>query len=176
MPWENPWAYDEGRKRIRESKDRETIVIEEKKEDFEKTKEKIRSRKKLDVFALKNKLETGNSLSSLKSDIKEALDRGDISVETYQNVITELDKEKKNILIPHAIPEYTLDPKIFPFADHPFTKYFESQKLGQNPFIDLAGLAYGFAQGSLFLLYLAGRIVLDLLLLPIDLYKMIQNK
>lgn len=175
MPWENPWAYDEARKRIRESRDRETIVIEEKKEDFEKGKEKIRSRKKLDVFALKSKLETGNSLNTLKSDIKEALDRWDISIETYKNVLTELDKNREKITEPLAKPEFVLDPRAFPLADHPLTKYFESQKLWDNPLIDLAGFAYGFAQGSLFLLYLAGRIVLDTLLLPIDLYKMMKK-
>ena len=104
MPWENPWAYDEARKRIRESRDRETIVIEEKKEDFEKGKEKIRSRKKLDVFALKSKLETGNSLNTLKSDIREALDRWDISIETYKNVLIELDKNKEKPPEPFAKP------------------------------------------------------------------------
>lgn len=175
MPWENPWAYDEARKRIRESRDRETIIIEEKKEDFEKGKEKIRSRKKLDVFALKSKLETGNSLNTLKSDIKEALDRWDISIETYKNVLTELDKNKEKTAEPLARPEFVLDPRAFPLSDHPLTKYFESQKLWDNPLIDLAGFAYGFAQGSLFLLYLAGRIVLDTLLLPIDLYKMMKK-
>ena len=175
MPWENPWAYDEARKRIRESRDRETIVIEEKKEDFEKGKEKIRSRKKLDVFALKSKLETGHSLNTLKSDIKEALDRWDISIETYKNVLTELDKNKEKIPKPLPKPEFILDPRAFPLSDHPLTKYFESQKLWDNPLIDLAGFAYGLAQGSLFLLYLAGRIVLDTLLLPIDLYKMMKK-
>ena len=175
MPWENPWAYDEARKRIRESRDRETIVIEEKKEDFEKGKEKIRSRKKLDVFALKSKLENGNSLNTLKGDIKEAFDRGDISIETYKNVLTELDKWKEKVTEPLAKPEFVLDPRAFPLSDHPLTKYFESQRLWDNPLIDLAGFAYGFAQGSLFLLYLAGRIVLDTLLLPIDLYKMMKK-
>ena len=176
MPWENPWAYDEARKRIREKVDRETIVIEEKKEDFEKTKEKIYSKKKLDVFELKRRIETGNSLGILKSDIRTALENGDISIDTYRNALKKIENtewawEKRTIIE----PEYTVDPTAFPLSDHPLTRYFESQKLWANPFIDLAGFAYGFAQGSIFLLYLAGKIVIDALLLPVDIYKMMQK-
>lgn len=45
MSHENPGAYDEARKRIREKKEMEVSVIEVKKEDFEKGKEKLRKRK-----------------------------------------------------------------------------------------------------------------------------------
>lgn len=174
MSKENPWAYNEARNRINENKEREKIILEEKTENFEKTKERIKSRKKLDVFELKRKFETGNSLGALKSEIKEALDRGDISIETYANVITELDKDK----VPSsalAIPDFILDPKAFPFSDSAFSLYFDKQKLGDNLLIDLGGFVYGFVQGSIFLLFLLGRIILDALLLPRDIYQHIHS-
>jgi hypothetical protein len=72
-------------------------------------------------------------------------------------------------------PDYTLPPGAFPFSDVPLSLYFDRQKLGDNPLVDIAGLAYGFAQGSLFLIFLLGRMILDALLLPIDLYKLSQK-
>lgn len=179
MPWENPGAYDEARKRIRENNERETIIIEEKKENFEKWKEKIHSRKKLDVFGLKRRIETGQSLELLKSDVKEALDRWEISIDTYKSAlerIEDLDTAKEKEKRISVIPDYILDPKMYPLSNLPITKYFESQKLWDNPLIDIAGIAYGVAQGSIFLLWLAGRMVLDALLLPIDLYRFVTTK
>jgi hypothetical protein len=54
-------------------------------------------------------------------------------------------------------------------------QYFDNQKLGDNPLVDIAGFAYGFVQGSAFLIFLFGRMVLDALLLPVDLYKLTSN-
>ncbi len=179
MPWENPGAYDEARKRIRENSERETIIIEEKKENFEKWKEKIRSSKKLDVFGLKRRIETGQSLELLKGDVKEALDRGEISLDTYKNAlerIEDLDAAKEKEKRIAIVPDYTFDPKVYPLSNLPITQYFESQKFWQNLLIDLAGIAYGVAQGSIFLLWLAGRMVLDALLLPVDFYQYFVNK
>jgi hypothetical protein len=45
MPNENPGAYSEARDRIREKKEKETIIIESKKEDFEKSKSILRKKK-----------------------------------------------------------------------------------------------------------------------------------
>jgi hypothetical protein len=173
---ENPGAYDEARKRIRENSERETVIIEEKKESFEKGKEKIRSRKKLDVFELKRRIETGQSLEHLKSDVKNALDIGAISIDTYKDALERIDIREKNEKKPEITPDYILDTKDYPFSDSALTKYFESQKLGDNLLVDIAGFAYGVAQGSIFLLWLAGRIVLDTLLLPVDLYRMVIEK
>lgn len=175
MPWENPGAYDEARKRIRESKESETVVIEKKKEDFEKSKEKLYSKKKLDIFELRRRIETGQSLNTLKSDIKEALSTGQISIESYSDVIGMLDREQKKSEEPHPEPEYVIDMDGIPLAQSPLTQYFERQKLGDNIFVDMAGFTYGVAQGSLFLIYLAGRIVLDTLLLPRDIYHLLQR-
>ncbi len=50
-------------------------------------KEKVYKKKKLDVFELKRRIETGNSLSLLKNDIKEAYEQGEISIETYTSAI-----------------------------------------------------------------------------------------
>ena len=179
MPWENPGAYNEARNRIKENKERETIIIEEKKENFEKWKEKIRSRKKLDVFGLKRRIETGQSLELLKSDVKDALDRGEISIDTYKTALERIEnfdtaKEKERHI--SVVPDYMLDPKMYPLSNLPLTSYFESQKLWDNPLVDMAGFFYGIAQGSIFLLWLAWKVVLDTLLLPVDLFKLITSK
>ncbi len=179
MPWENPGAYDEARKRIRETKERETIIIEEKKESFEKWKEKIRSRKKLDVFELKRRIETGQSLELLKSDVKDALDHGDISIDTYKNALERIEsidgkhEREKRVKV---IPDKVFDPKSYPLSGLPMTEYFESQKLWENILVDIAGFIYWVAQGSLFLLWLTGKIVVDALLLPLDIYNYLANK
>ena len=73
MPNENPGVYNETRDRIREKKEKETILVETKKEDFEKSKSILRQKKTLDVGELKRHIETGRSLEGLKSDIKSAL-------------------------------------------------------------------------------------------------------
>lgn len=174
MVSENPGAYDEARKRIHENKERELIVIEEKKEQFEKSREKLYSRKKLDVFELKRRIETGQSLELLKSEIREAFSFGDISVDTYRDVLDRLNiREKKENTLP--IPTYTVDQNVYPLAGHSLTKYFERQKLGENLFVDILGFIYGVGQGSLFLLWLIGRIILDALLLPMDVYHKIRE-
>lgn len=64
------------------------------KEDFEKTKEKLRKTRKLDVFQLKNKIVTGHSLDSLKSEVSQALKEGVISRETYDRMIASLEKDE----------------------------------------------------------------------------------
>jgi hypothetical protein len=175
MPWENPWAFDEARKRIRESKESEVVVIEKRKEDFEKGKEKIYSKKKLDVFELRRRIETGQSLNMLKSDIRAALENGQISIDTYDDALRMLDKDEQGSLHENIVPEYTLPPWAFPLSDTKLAQYFDNQKFGDNPLIDIAGFVYGFAQGSLFLVFLLGRIILDTLLLPIDIYKLSQK-
>ena len=176
MLWENPWAFDEARKRIRESTESEVVVIEKKKEDFEKGKEKIYSKKKLDIFELKRRIETGQSLDSLKGDIKNALETGQISIDTYDDALRMLDARPDESLYDHVAPEYTLPPWAFPLSDSKLSLYFDQQRIGGNPLIDIAWFAYGFAQGSIFLLFLVGRIILDTLLLPRDIYMLIQEK
>ena len=175
MPWENPGAYDEARKRIRENKESETVVIEKKKEDFEKGKEKIHSRKKLDVFELRRRIETGQSLNMLKWDIREALESGQISIDTYTDAINMLDDTTRVSRENLAVPEYTLPVGALPFSGTALAKYFDEQKLWDNPLVDMAGFAYGAAQGSLFLVFLLGRMILDALLLPIDMYYLIKK-
>lgn len=176
MPWENPWAFDEGRKRIRESKESEAVVIEKKKEDFEKWKEKIHSKKKLDIFELRRRIETGQSLNSLKGDIQNALESGQISMDTYDDALKMLDTKEADSYYDHITPEYTLPLWSFPLSDSKLSLYFDQQRIGDNPLIDIAGFAYGFAQGSIFLLFLVGRIILDTLLLPRDIYMFIQER
>ena len=73
MPNENPGAYNEARDRIREKKEKETIIIESKKEDIEKSKSILRKKKSLDVRELQRHIETGSSLEGLKSEIRNAL-------------------------------------------------------------------------------------------------------
>ena len=173
MPWENPWAYHESRNRIREKQEEEKGVVEKKKEEFEVGKEKIYRKKKLDVFDLKRKIETGQSLSLLKDDIKEALDEGSISIDTYNDAISALRKGKDFDTIDPK--DFLIDPNAFPLSQNALAKYFEQQKLWENLMVDLGGMVYGFVQGSTFLLFLVGRILLDSLLLPRDIYQLIRE-
>lgn len=170
---ENPGAYNEARNRIREKQEQERVVVEKKKEEFEMSKEKVYTKKKLDVFELKRRIETGHSLSLLKDDIKQALDQGDISIDTYHKALDAMQQEKwgeKN-----DIDAYAIDPNTLPLSQNALAQYLEKQKLGENILVDMAGFAYGFTQGSVFLLFLLGRMVLDFLLLPRDIYEFLKQ-
>ena len=163
---ENPGAYSEARDRIREKKERETVVLEVKTDEFEKTKEKMRKRKWLDVHGLRQKIETGNSLDSLKSDIRAALSEGTISRDTYDSVIASLDRQSD-------APEiWAIDPARLPFSQNNLAKYLENQPLGDNIWADMVWFVYGFAiQGSAILIIIAWKILTDFLLLPRDIYR-----
>lgn len=173
MSIENPGAYQEAKNRMREKQEQEYNVIEKKREDFELGKEKIRKTKKLDVFELKRKIETGQSLHLLKSDIQWALDRGEISVDTYHEVLSSIDSVKEVSSLPE---ELRIDPSKLPLAGLPLTQFFEHRKLGENIFVDMAGFFYGFVVqwGAIFII-LFWKIFMDLLLLPRDIYKAIQS-
>jgi hypothetical protein len=71
--------------------------------------------------------------------------------------------------------EYLIDPEDFPFGKTEVARYFESKQLGENIFIDMGGFVFGMAQGSIFLVYLLGKIVLDFLLLPRDIYQSLKS-
>jgi len=73
MSHENPGAYREAQNKINDLKEREKIILEVRTESFEKGKEKIRSKKKLDIFELRRRFETGRSLDLLKDEMQEAL-------------------------------------------------------------------------------------------------------
>lgn len=170
---ENPWAYQEARNRIREKQEQEVVTLNKKREEFEIGKEKVYSKKKLDVYELKRKIETGHSLSLLKDDIQQALDEGSISIDTYQKAIDAIDHPEETVL--RNGHEYLIDPEDFPLGNTQIARYFESKKLGENLFVDVGGFAFGMAQGSVFLLYLLGKIILDFLLLPRDIYNTIKS-
>ncbi len=172
MPNENPGAYSEARDRIREKKERETVVLEVKTEEFEKTKEKMRKRKWLDVHWLRQKIETGQSLDSLKSDISRALSEGTISRDTYDSVIASLDDgerwQDRDI--------GTIDPDQLPFSQNRFAKYLENQPLGEKIWSDMVWFLYGLiVQGSAILIIIAWKILTDLLFLPRDIYREIKT-
>ena len=146
MSWfENPGAYREAQKRIRENQDDENRIVAKKREDFEMGKEKVYKKKKLDVFELKRRIETGNSLSLLKSEIKEAYDQGEISIETYQSAIDAMKHGKKREAV--DMSEYSVDPNTLPLSQNPLAQFLEKQKLGENILIDIGGVIYGFVQG-----------------------------
>ena len=164
---ENPGAYSEARDRIREKKERETVILETKTEQFEKSKEKMRKRKWLDVHGLRQKIETGHSLDSLKSDILVALSEGTISRDTYDQVIASIDGWKKEWRQDIGM----IDPEALPFSQNKLAKYLENQPLGDNIWTDMIWFVYGFAiQGSTILIIIAWKILIDLLFLPRDIY------
>ncbi len=141
MSIENPGAFQEAKNRMREKQEQEYTVIEKKREDFEMGKEKVRKTKKLDVFELKRKIETGQSLNSLKSDILEALDRGEISADMYHEALRSIETGEGVL---GEIDAYQIDPSKLPLGQMELTRYFEKQKLGENIFVDIAGFFYGF--------------------------------
>lgn len=169
---ENPGAYNEAHNRIREKKEQEKKIAEEVQEHFEKSKEKLKSKKWLDIFELKRKIETGHSLESLKADIKDALKEWDISIEVYNKALSDIqdrvDLEKK-------LPE--IDPESLPFSQNEFARWLEVQPLGKNIWADIVWFLYGFfVQGSAILVIIAWKILIDLLKLPMDAYREIQKK
>ncbi len=168
---ENPGAYNEARNRIREKKEKETIVAEEVQEQFEKYREKLTKKKWLDIFELKRRIETGHSLESLKSDIRDALKEWDISIETYNQAISDITEqnEKQN-----SLPD--IDAKTLPFSQNSLTQWLESQPLWKNIWADIVWFLYGFfIQGSAILVIIAWKILMDLLRLPSDIYHEFKN-
>lgn len=166
MPSENPGVYNEARDRIREKKEKETIIVESKKEEFEVSKNILRKKKTLDVRELQRHIETGNSLDSLKSEIKVALSEGTISRDTYDKVIASLDKwdEVQDI--------WRIDPNSLPFSQTRLAQYLENQPIGENIWTDLVWFLYGlFIQWSALLIIIAWKILTDLLFLPRDIYR-----
>lgn len=165
MP-ENPWAYNEARDRIREKKEKETILVESQKEEFEKTKNILRKKNGLDVHELKRRIETGNSLDLLKSEIKNALTEGTISRDTYDKVIATIDQNEWGI-----IENEIIDVDKLPFSWNKLAKYLENQPLGENIWADIIWFLYGFVvQWSAILVIIAWKILIDFLFLPRDLY------
>ena len=163
---EIPWAYNEARDRIREKKEKETVLIESQKEEFEKTKNILRKKKWLDVHELKRRIETGNSLDLLKSEIKNALTEGTISRDTYDKVIASIDSD---ILIENEVR--LIDPDKLPFSQNKLAKYLENQPLGENLWTDIVWFLYGFViQWSAILVIIAWKILTDFLFLPRDIY------
>lgn len=166
MPNENPWAYNEARNRMREKDEQEKIIVLEKREDFEKWKERVRRKKSLDVFELKRRIETGRSLATLKWDIENALREGTISFETYQKTIESLEKDKK-------LDSLTVqfDEKKLPFSSNKLAQFLENKKFGEDPLVDILGVIYGFVvQGSALMVILLWNILVDLIKLPKDIY------
>lgn len=168
---ENPGAYNEAHNRIREQKEKEKVVIESVQEHFEKSKERLTKRKWLDIFELKRKIETWQSLESLKSDIRDALDGGDITIETYNQALSDIEErhEKEN-----RLPD--IDPTTLPFSHNEFAQWLERQPLWKNIWTDMLWFLYGFfVQGSAILVIIAWKILVDLLRLPLDMYELTQN-
>ena len=169
---ENPGAYNEERNRIREQKEKEKIVVETLAENFEKSKEKLKSKKWLDIYELKRKIETGHSLESLKADIREAFKEWDISIEVYNQALSDIN-EKNNT--ERRLPD--IDPNTLPFSQNELAKWLERQPLGQNIWADMVWFLYGFfVQGSAILVIIAWKILMDFLRLPADIYHEIQRK
>ncbi len=169
MPNENPGAYNEARDRIREKKEKETTIIESKKEDFEKSKSILRKKRSLDVRELQRHIETGSSLDGLKSEIRNALSEWTISRDTYNKVIASIDNgREKNDIQNNGV----IDPNKLPFSQNKLAQYLENQPLGESIWSDIAWLLYGFiVQWSAILVIIAWKILTDFLFLPRDIYR-----
>lgn len=166
MP-ENPWAYHEARERIREKKENEIVTVEKQKEEFEKSKNILRKKRWLDVHELKRRIETGNSLDLLKSEIRNALSEWVITRDTYDKVIASIDNDTTK----EDIDSGMIDPNRLPFSQNELAKFLENQKLWDNIWADIVWFLYGFViQGSAVMVIIAWKILVDLLFLPRDIY------
>jgi signal recognition particle GTPase len=162
---ENPGAYNEARNRIREKKE-EKKIADAAQEHFEKSKERLTKKKWLDIFELKRKIETGHSLESLKSDIRDALNEWAISIETYKQALSDISERDER---EKRLPD--IDPNTLPFSQNELAQWLEKQPLGKNIWADMVWFLYGFfVQGSAILVIIAWKILMDLLRLPIDVY------
>lgn len=173
---ENPGAYQEARNRLREQKEKEQSLKENIIEKFEKEKALHRTQKKFDIFELRHRIETGNSLNTLQSDIQEALRRGLISRETFDSL-----EKKIDVIIQHpeklremkkTSENNSVSDQDVPLGNTELAKFFENKKIGENFLIDIAGFSYGFVvQGGAIFIILIYKILHDILFLPRDIYK-----
>lgn len=115
MSREKAGAYHEAQKRIQENiKDEEKKRLDDIQEHFEKTKDTLHTKNKFDIFSLRHRITIGQSLSSLRSELQQALSQGEISQEQYsesmqtleiQNEEREKQAQKENALFtPEEIP------------------------------------------------------------------------
>lgn len=174
---ENPGAYNEARNRLREEKERERRQLEDIAEKFEKEKQLTRTQKKFDIFELRQKIETGNSLNSLRRDIDRAFKEWLISRDAVDVLENRLEQVIKN---PEKIAEkkekerkeWMIISGDLPFGQSEMAKFFENKKIWENFLMDFAGFAYGFVvQWSAILVILLYKIFLDVIFLPRDIYK-----
>ncbi len=167
---ENPGAYNEARNRIREKEEWEKVIIEKQKEVFVEKSEKIRKRKKLDMFELKRRIETGQSLESLKHIIQEALKDGSLEWTDYRETLRKIESLESD-------EKEKQEKKTIPLSDNPLAQYFEKAPLWENIFVDFSGFFYGFfVQWSAILVILAWNIFLDTIFLPKDIYTLLKEK
>lgn len=165
MSRENPWAYHEARNRLREQERRERDQMEGVVEHFEKQRALSRVNRRLDIFELRRKIETGHSLDSLRKEISEALRGEIISRDTFDVLQASLDATEL-----HRHREATSwEGSDIPFGNTALAQIYEQSPLWNNFRTDIAGFSYGFfVQGGAIMIILLWRILYDFLMLPRD--------
>ncbi len=164
---ENPWAYSEARNRIREQQDKEKLK-KEVLEDFVEKQEKLYIRNHFDVHELQRRIETGRSLTTLRSDIDAALKEGIISREAFDLMQDSIDSQVKKDWWNNELKDKDFIWDI-PFSDNRVATFFEEYPIWKNILVDIAGFWYGFfVQGGAILTILIWRVLMDLLFLPRD--------
>lgn len=125
------------------------------------------------LLSLKEKIQTGISLSDLKNTINDARKSGEISDADFrevQKLIDTIDRNPEDIFR-STTPSLVL-PIDLPFQNSRFVKRLESSQLGEDMITDIVGVAFGFfIQGGYILGYMVLRLLFDALLLPRDVYK-----
>jgi len=163
---ENPGAYNEARNHNREKKEQENLIVEKYKEDFIENREKLRKKKKLDISELKRRIETGQSLESLKSAIREAIREWGLEWSLARETLDVIEKY-----------ENTEKDKKLPLQNNKITQFFEEAHLWDNVIVDIGGFLYGFVvQGSAILIIIAWKILTDSIFLPRDILHLTQKK
>lgn len=170
---ENPWAYYEARNRLREEKEQERRRLDAIIERFEKEKEYARSAKRFDIFELKYRIETSNSLLSLQKEIQNALKEWYISREMFDVMKEriEMTSEQGEFQKKAPPPHDEGNTEDIPFSETEWAQFFEKKKLWESIFVDIAGFSYGFfVQWGAILVILLWKILLDIIFLPRDIY------
>lgn len=166
---ENPGAYQEAQNRLREQKEREERLKEHIFENFEKQKEILRTTSRFSMRELQRRIETMQSVETLSKDIENALKSGEISKDIFEKMRVKVENHEK-IQEKKDVNDF-FDEENLPFSDTDLAKFFENQRIGERPIVDLMGFFYGFfVQGGAIFVILLWKIFCDIIFLPRDIY------
>jgi hypothetical protein len=118
--FETPGAFQEAKNRIREIEEQQRRKSQEAMTDWFIAKEAHLTTERYGISQLKNRIRTTSSLSSLKEDLKMALQLGEISREAYDTYLRDIEDAEDGEVIAT---------KDFPFGMQQFVQDMEKSPL-----------------------------------------------